>query len=130
MPEPSRSSKRQRCPQPPAPAGGAAHRPGHTHLRLAILAESYLSFLGAGTPPHIPSWGNVIAEGRAYVQLGVWIILFPGRYFINRRSTQLIGRQINKQGLTDAADLAIISDNYGTQCTTGRWIRGVVETAR
>ena len=44
----------------------------------AILFEAYLSFLGAGTPPHIPSWGNIMAEGRAYVQLGVWIILFPG----------------------------------------------------
>ena len=44
----------------------------------AILFEAYLSFLGAGTPPHIPSWGNIMAEGRAYVQLAFWIILFPG----------------------------------------------------
>jgi peptide/nickel transport system permease protein len=44
----------------------------------AILVEAYLSFLGAGTPPVIPSWGNVMAEGRAYVQLAFWIILFPG----------------------------------------------------
>jgi peptide/nickel transport system permease protein len=44
----------------------------------AILVEAYLSFLGAGTPPHIPSWGNIMAEGRAYVQLAFWIILFPG----------------------------------------------------
>jgi peptide/nickel transport system permease protein len=44
----------------------------------AILLEAYLSFLGAGTPPHIPSWGNIMAEGRAYVQLAFWIILFPG----------------------------------------------------
>jgi hypothetical protein len=36
----------------------------------------------------------------------------------------------NLDGLTDEADLAIISDNYGTQCTTGRWVRGVVEAAR
>src|SRR5262245_47644315 len=46
----------------------------------AILFEAYLSFLGAGTPPHIPSWGNVMAEGRAYVQLAFWIILFPGLF--------------------------------------------------
>lgn len=44
----------------------------------AILVEAYLSFLGAGTPPIIPSWGNIMAEGRAYVQLAFWIILFPG----------------------------------------------------
>ena len=44
----------------------------------AILVEAYLSFLGAGTPPVIPSWGNIMAEGRAYVQLAFWIIFFPG----------------------------------------------------
>jgi peptide/nickel transport system permease protein len=46
----------------------------------AMLLEAYLSFLGAGTPPHIPSWGNIMAEGRAYVQLAFWIILFPGLF--------------------------------------------------
>jgi peptide/nickel transport system permease protein len=46
----------------------------------AILFEAYLSFLGAGTPPHIPSWGNVMAEGKTYVQLAFWIILFPGLF--------------------------------------------------
>jgi peptide/nickel transport system permease protein len=46
----------------------------------AILVEAYLSFLGAGTPPHIPSWGNIMAEGRTYVQLAFWIILFPGLF--------------------------------------------------
>jgi len=44
----------------------------------AVLTESYLSFLGVGTPPKIPSWGNIIAEGRLYVQLAFWNILFPG----------------------------------------------------
>jgi peptide/nickel transport system permease protein len=46
----------------------------------AMLFEAYLSFLGAGTPPHIPSWGNIMAEGRPYVQLAFWIILFPGLF--------------------------------------------------
>ena len=46
----------------------------------AILFEAYLSFLGAGTPPHIPSWGNIMAEGKTYVQLAFWIILFPGLF--------------------------------------------------
>ena len=44
----------------------------------AILIESLLSFLGAGTPPEIPSWGNIMAEGRSYFQLAPWIILMPG----------------------------------------------------
>jgi len=46
----------------------------------AMLFEAYLSFLGAGTPPHIPSWGNIMAEGKTYVQLAFWIILFPGLF--------------------------------------------------
>ncbi len=44
----------------------------------AVILEAYLSFLGAGTPPEIPSWGNVMAEGRAYVRVAFWIVLFPG----------------------------------------------------
>jgi peptide/nickel transport system permease protein len=70
-----------------------------THIcASAILVESYLSFLGAGTPPHIPSWGNIMAEGRAYVQLGVWIILFPGLFLmLTVLSINLIG-----DGLRDA----------------------------
>ena len=44
----------------------------------AIIIESALSFLGAGTPPEIPSWGGTIAEGRSYFQLAPWIIFFPG----------------------------------------------------
>jgi peptide/nickel transport system permease protein len=44
----------------------------------AILFESLLSFLGAGTPPEIPSWGNIMAEGRTYFVVAPWIILAPG----------------------------------------------------
>ena len=44
----------------------------------AILIESLLSFLGAGTPPEVPSWGNIMAEGRSYFMLAPWIILTPG----------------------------------------------------
>lgn len=44
----------------------------------AILIESLLSFLGAGTPPEIASWGNIMAEGRTYFLVAPWIILAPG----------------------------------------------------
>jgi peptide/nickel transport system permease protein len=44
----------------------------------AMITEAILSFLGAGTPPEIPSWGNIMAEGRSYFQLAPWIIFFPG----------------------------------------------------
>lgn len=44
----------------------------------AMITEAILSFLGAGTPPEIPSWGNIMAEGRTYFQIAPWIIFFPG----------------------------------------------------
>ncbi len=44
----------------------------------AMLTEAILSFLGAGTPPIIPSWGNMIAEGRIFFQIAPWNILWPG----------------------------------------------------
>lgn len=45
-----------------------------------ILAESILSFLGAGVPPPTPAWGSMISEGREYLLTGVawWITVFPG----------------------------------------------------
>ena len=47
---------------------------------VAILIEAALGFLGAGTPPEIPSWGNIMAEGRTNFQVGPWMILFPGAF--------------------------------------------------
>jgi peptide/nickel transport system permease protein len=67
----------------------------------AILFEAYLSFLGAGTPPHIPSWGNIMAEGKAYVQLAFWIILFPGLFLaLTVLAINLVG-----DGLRDLLDV-------------------------
>jgi peptide/nickel transport system permease protein len=44
----------------------------------AILTEAGLSFLGAGVPPEMATWGNVIASGRSYFLIAPWIIFFPG----------------------------------------------------
>ena len=44
----------------------------------AMITESILGFLGAGIPPEIPSWGNIMSEGRTYFQLTPWIIFYPG----------------------------------------------------
>ena len=44
----------------------------------AILVEAILSFLGAGISPEIPTWGNIMAEGRIYFQINPGIILWPG----------------------------------------------------
>jgi peptide/nickel transport system permease protein len=44
----------------------------------AILTEAILSFLGAGISPETPTWGNIMAEGRAYFQLKPQLIFWPG----------------------------------------------------
>jgi len=44
----------------------------------AILTESGLSFLGAGVPPEIPTWGNMIAQSRLFLSRAPWTIFFPG----------------------------------------------------
>ena len=44
----------------------------------AILTEAGLSFLGAGTPPEFPTWGNMSASSRLYLQRAPWTIFAPG----------------------------------------------------
>jgi peptide/nickel transport system permease protein len=66
----------------------------------AILIESLLSFLGAGTPPEVPSWGNIMAEGRAYFQLAPWIILVPGLFL----ATTVLAINLLGDGLRDMLD--------------------------
>ena len=51
----------------------------------AMITEAILSFLGAGTPPNIPSWGNIMAEGRSLFQVAYYIVLFPGLVPVGRR---------------------------------------------
>jgi peptide/nickel transport system permease protein len=66
----------------------------------AILIEAALSFIGAGTPPAVPSWGNMIAEGRAVFQIAPHIVMFPGiALAITVLAVNLIG-----DGLRDALD--------------------------
>jgi peptide/nickel transport system permease protein len=45
---------------------------------LVIIAEASLSFLGLGTPTSQPSWGQTIANGRAYLNTAWWIATIPG----------------------------------------------------
>jgi peptide/nickel transport system permease protein len=44
----------------------------------AILIEAGLSFLGAGVPPDIPTWGNLIATSRLFIALAPWTVFAPG----------------------------------------------------
>ena len=66
----------------------------------AILIESLLSFLGAGTPPEVPSWGNIMAEGHSYFQLAPWIILAPGLFL----AATVLAINLLGDGLRDMLD--------------------------
>lgn len=66
----------------------------------AMITEAILSFIGAGTPPIIPSWGNIMAEGRALWQVKPYIVFFPAVFLsITVLAVNLVG-----DGLRDALD--------------------------
>jgi peptide/nickel transport system permease protein len=47
-------------------------------VALAILTESLLSFLGFGIQPPVPSWGNMLEDGRTLMTIAGWLVWFPG----------------------------------------------------
>ena len=47
-------------------------------LAVAVLAEAALSFLGLGTPPDVPSWGNMLREAQGFLILSPYPALAPG----------------------------------------------------
>jgi peptide/nickel transport system permease protein len=51
---------------------------GTLEVGFVILMEAGLSFLGLGTPPEIPSWGGMLQEGRALINVAWWLTTFPG----------------------------------------------------
>jgi peptide/nickel transport system permease protein len=66
----------------------------------AMIIESILSFIGAGTPPIIPSWGNIMADGRALWQVKPYIIFFPAIFL----SLTVLAVNLVGDGLRDALD--------------------------
>jgi peptide/nickel transport system permease protein len=66
----------------------------------AMIIEAILSFIGAGTPPITPSWGNIMAEGRALWQVKPFIIFFPAAFL----SVTVLAVNLLGDGLRDALD--------------------------
>ena len=66
----------------------------------AILLEAILSFLGVGIPPEIPTWGNIMAEGRVLFQVFPHNILFPGIFL----AVTVLAVNILGDGLRDTLD--------------------------
>jgi ABC-type dipeptide/oligopeptide/nickel transport systems, permease components len=66
----------------------------------AVLTEAALSFLGVGVPAQMPSWGNMMAEGRNFVAVAFHIILYPGILL----AATVLAINLLGDGLRDALD--------------------------
>ena len=66
----------------------------------AMITEAILSFIGAGTPPNTPSWGNIMAEGRSMIQIAGYLLLFPGICL----SLTVLAVNLLGDGMRDALD--------------------------
>ena len=66
----------------------------------AMITEAILSFIGAGTPPNIPSWGNIMAEARSLFQIAGDLLLFPGIFL----SLTVLAVNMLGDGMRDALD--------------------------
>jgi peptide/nickel transport system permease protein len=66
----------------------------------AVLTEAALSFLGVGVPPYVPSWGNILSEGRLYIQQAPWLVLYPGGAIM----LTIFGLNLFGDGLRDVLD--------------------------
>ena len=73
---------------------------GTVALSQAILIEASLSYLGLSAQPPVPSWGNMLNEGRTYLETAPWISVFPGiAIMVTVLAFNLIG-----DGLRDVLD--------------------------
>ena len=66
----------------------------------AILTESGLSFLGLGVQPPEPSWGNILTQGKASIEIAWWLSLFPGLAIL----ITVLGYNLLGEGIRDALD--------------------------
>lgn len=66
----------------------------------AVLTEAGLSYLGVGEPPGVPSWGNILADGRNYMLEAPWMTVFPGLAIV----MCVLGLNLLGDGLRDVLD--------------------------
>ena len=70
------------------------------YLSSAILTEAALSFLGLGTQPPEPSWGSMLKDSMAYMQIAPWLAVFPGLAIM----VVVLGLNFLGDGLRDVLD--------------------------
>jgi peptide/nickel transport system permease protein len=66
----------------------------------AMILEAALSFIGAGTPPSTPSWGNIMSDGKALWQVKPFLIFIPAGFL----SVTLLAVNMLGDGLRDLLD--------------------------
>ena len=66
----------------------------------AIISEAALSFLGAGVPIPLPSWGSILTEGKQYIYNAWWLIVYPGTF----TAISVLGFNLFGDGLRDLLD--------------------------
>lgn len=69
-------------------------------IASAVLLESGLSFLGLGVQPPQASWGNILTDGKEYIQFAWWLSLFPGLAIL----ITVLGYNLLGEGLRDVFD--------------------------
>jgi len=70
------------------------------NVSYAILSEASLSFLGLGVKPPTPTWGAIISDGRAFLDIAPWISMFSGFAIM----LAVLGFNLFGDGLRDALD--------------------------
>ena len=66
----------------------------------AVLTEAGLSFLGLGVQPPTPTWGNILADGKANIEIAWWLSLYPGVAIL----ATVLSYNLFGEGLRDALD--------------------------
>ncbi len=69
-------------------------------LSWALLTEAGLSFLGLGTPPPEPSWGQMLSDSTGIAEVAPWLLLFPGMAIM----ISVLGFNLLGDSLRDALD--------------------------
>jgi len=85
-------------------------------IPAAILTEAGLSFLGLGVQPPYATWGNILNDGRDYIEIAWWLTLYPGlAILITVLSYNLMG-----EGIRDALDPRLRQSRIGRIVRLGR----------
>ena len=69
-------------------------------IAAAVLGEAGLSFLGVGTPPAIPSWGQMLGDARNFLAQAPWTMAAPGAALM----VTVLGLNLLGDGIRDVLD--------------------------